>query len=119
AVQTVNITVYEATSDPAKIAINQATVLVRESDTTKGLINVSEFFSFKNLDLRSFVGSLDASSGKPKALFFSLPDAARNVALKKGFDGYKTIQVDRGFATDAAILPGDNELSFSFEIPAT
>jgi len=43
----------------------------------------------------------------------------RSVSLQKGFDGYQTIQVDRGFATDAALLPGNNELAFSFEIPAT
>jgi hypothetical protein len=116
-VQQVNLTVYEATTDTSKIAIVQATVLVNAPDTRQGSFTVSEFFSFQNLDLRTFVGSLNASKGRPHALFFSLPKGARNVALGKGFDGYKSSQVGGGFATNAAVLPGANEFAFSFEVP--
>ncbi len=115
--QTLNLTVYEPTSDSSKIAIVQATVLLHEPDAHRGLLTVSEFFSFQNLDMHTFVGSLDASKGKPRALFFSLPQGARNVALGQSFNGYNTIQVDSGFASNAAVLPGNNEFSFSFEIP--
>jgi hypothetical protein len=52
-------------------------------------------------------------------LLFSLPPGAQNISLQKGFSGYHVIQVDRGFATDAALLPGDNEFAFAFDMPYT
>lgn len=115
--QQVNLTVYEATSDTAKIAILRATVLVQSPDSQKGSFTVSEAFAFQNLDKHAFVGSLDATKGRPKALFFSLPAGARNVSLQKGFDGYRSIQADSGFASDAALLPGINEFALTFEVP--
>src|SRR2546423_13898535 len=119
AVQQVNLTVYQATTSTANMAIVRATVLLHKPDAKKGIIPVSELVIFRNLDLRTYVGSLDASHGKPNALRFSLPHTARNASLGKGFDGYKAIQVDRGFATDAAVPPGDSQFAFTFDVPYT
>lgn len=116
-VQQVNLTVYEATSNTSKLAIVRSTVLIHSPDTKKGSFTVSEAFAFDNLDNHAFVGSLDATKGKPRALFFSLPAGARNVSLDKGFDGYRSIQADSGFASDVALLPGMNEFALSFEVP--
>ncbi|HTI14136.1 MAG TPA: carboxypeptidase-like regulatory domain-containing protein [Dictyobacter sp.] len=118
-VQRVNLTIYQAMYSTKNVAIVQSTVLVNQAQAGKGLMSVSEAFSFQNLNTKSFVGSLDASKGKPNALFFSLPVGAKNIALGQGFSGYQVIQVDRGFATNAALLPGSNDFSFSFEIPYT
>src|SRR6266700_7769794 len=118
-VQQVNLTVYQATTSTANMAIVRATVLLHKPDAKKGIIPVSELVIFRNLDLRTYVGSLDASHGKPNALRFSLPHTARNASLGKGFDGYKAIQVDRGFATDAAVPPGDSQFAFTFDVPYT
>src|SRR6266566_3774057 len=113
AVQQVNLTVYEATSSAAGIAIVQATVLLHEPDAQGGVL------SFKNVGTYTYVGSLDASKGKPNALRFALPPHARNIALAKGFDGYQALQVDKGFATAAALSPGTSQFIFSFELPYT
>ncbi len=118
-VQKVNLTVYQATQNPQNIAIVQANVLIREPDVQRGILSVSEVFALQNLNNRAYVGSFDASKGKPNTLRFTLPQGAKNVALDKGFDGYNVIQVDRGFATNAALLPGSNEFAFSFELPYT
>ena len=118
-VQQVNLTVYQATTNTANMAIVRATILLHKPEAQKGIIPVSELFIFRNLDLRTYVGSLDASHGKPNALRFSLPHTARNVSLGKGFDGYKAIQVDRGFATDAPVPPGDSQFAFTFDVPYT
>ena len=118
-VQQVNLTVYQATTSTANMAIVRATVLLHKPDAQKGIIPVSELVILRNLDLRTYVGSLDASHGKPNALRFSLPHTARNASLGKGFDGYKAIQVDRGFATDAAVPPGDSQFAFTFDVPYT
>ena len=116
-VQQVNLTVYEATKSTAKIAVLQGTILMHQPDAQKQTMSVSEIFSFRNLDSHTYVGSFDTSKGKPNALRFSLPGKARNVALGTGFDGYNTIQVDLGFATDAALPPGITQFSFSYDIP--
>jgi hypothetical protein len=118
-IQKLNLTVYEATQNSQNIAIVQANVLIREPDVQRGVLTVSEVFALQNLNNRAYVGSFDASKGKPNALRFTLPQGAKNVALGKGFNGYHVIQVDRGFASDAALLPGSNEFSFSFELPYT
>src|SRR2546421_4809790 len=118
-VQQVNLTVYQATTSTANMAIVRATILLHKPDAKKGIIPVSELVIFRNLDLHTYVGSLDASHSKPNALRFSLPHTARNASLGKGFDGYKAIQVDRGFATDAAVPPGDSQFAFTFDMPYT
>src|SRR5436309_4268704 len=117
--QQVNLTVYQATTSTANMAIVRATILLHKPDAQKGIIPVSALIIFRNLDLRTYVGSLDASRGKPNALRFSLPHTARNVSLGQGFNGYKAIQVDRGFASDAAVPPGDSQFAFTFDVPYT
>ena len=114
--QQVNLTVYDATTSTAKIAILQNTILMHQPDAQKGTISVSEILSFRNLDSHTYVGSFDTSKGKPNTLRFSLPGNARNLTLGTGFDGYHTAQVDLGFATDAALPPGITQFSFSYQI---
>ena len=118
-VQQINLTAYDATTSSAKIAIVQATVLLHQPDAQAGVLSISEVVFFKNLGTYTYVGSLDASKGKPNALLFTLPPGARNVSLSKGFDGYQAIQVDRGFASNAALPPGTSQFIFSFELPYT
>jgi 5-hydroxyisourate hydrolase-like protein (transthyretin family) len=115
--QKVNLTVYDATTDSSKVAVVDATVLVRDPSSHSGTFTISEIYDFKNLNTHAYVGSLDASKGKPNALLFPLPTGAHNVDLNSGFDGYHTIQVNDGFATDAALFPGDTTFAFSFDVP--
>lgn len=117
AVQQVNLTVYVATTSTANIAIVRATILLHTPDAQKGIIPVSELFIFRNLDNRTYAGSLNASQGEPNALRFSLPHTASKVVLGKGFDGYSAIQVNNGFASDAAVPPGDSQFAFTFDMP--
>ncbi|GCE18077.1 hypothetical protein [Dictyobacter kobayashii] len=119
AAQVANVQVYEATTSTSNVAVVRSTVLMRQDDPSKGVINVSQAFSFQNLNNKTYVGSLNASKGKPNALFFSLPTGVRNITLGNGFAGYQVIQVQQGFATDAALLPGTNEFSYSYDVPYT
>ncbi|GAC1581064.1 MAG: hypothetical protein NVS4B1_15710 [Ktedonobacteraceae bacterium] len=115
--QKLNLTVYDATTSTAKIAILQNTILMHQPDAQKGVMNISEILSFRNLDSHTYVGSFDTSKGKPNTLRFSLPGNAKNITLGTGFDGYHIIQVDLGFATDATLPPGITQFSFSYQIP--
>ncbi|HEU0003912.1 MAG TPA: hypothetical protein VFQ36_23600 [Ktedonobacteraceae bacterium] len=116
-VQQVNLQVYDATSSVSNIAVVQANVLLDKADAQHGLLNITENFVFENLGLTTYVGSLQATGQKPNALRFSLPTGARQLSLKVGFDGYNVIQVDPGFASDAAIPPGTSQFAFSFQVP--
>ena len=118
-VQQINLTVYDATTSTANIAIVQATILVDKVDAQNGLITISENYFFENLGSTSYVGSLQANGSKPNALRFSLPTGARKLLLSSGFNGYQDIQVDTGFATNAALPPGTSQLAFSFQVPYT
>lgn len=115
--QQVNLKVYDATSSVSNIAIVQANVLIDKADAQHGLLNVTESFVFENLGLTTYVGLLQANGQKPNALRFSLPPSARQLSLKVGFDGYNAIQVDPGFASDAAVPPGMSQFAFSFHVP--
>ncbi|MBA2286558.1 MAG: carboxypeptidase regulatory-like domain-containing protein [Ktedonobacteraceae bacterium] len=119
AVQQINLTVYEATTSSTQIVAVQVTVLMRDPDPKTGLVTLAEIAQFKNLGTSTYVGSLDASQGKPNALRFALPPGARHVSLSSGFNGYHSVQVERGFASDAALPPGPSEFAFSFEVPYT
>jgi hypothetical protein len=118
-VQQINLTIYDATTSVANIAIVQANVLIDKADAQKSLITISENFFFENLSTTTYVGSLQANGSKPNALRFSLPNNARNLSLRSGFNGYQVIQVDPGFATDAALPPGTSQFAFSFQVPYT
>src|SRR6266852_306359 len=116
-VQQIKLTVYDATTSIASIAIVQANILIDKVDAQNGLITVAENFFFENLGLTTYVGSLQAKGGMPNALRFSLPNKARKLSLSSGFNGYHVIQVDSGFATDAALPPGTSQFAFSFQVP--
>lgn len=116
-VQQIELTVYDATSNSANLAVVQATILVHEPDASKGTFTVSEIYFFQNVGQTTYVGSLNASQGRPNALLFSLPQGARNVTLAQGFNGVEAVQVAGGFASDAAVPPGETQFSFSFEVP--
>lgn len=115
--QQVNLTVYDATTSTTNLAVVQATVLLSKPNQQTGMLSVSEDFFFENLSETTYVGSLDASQGKPNALLFALPANARFLALNTGFDGYRAIQVNTGFASNAAVPPGTSRFSFSFQVP--
>jgi hypothetical protein len=118
-VQKINLTVYNATTSIANIAIVQANILIDKAGAQSNLITISENYIFENLGLTTYVGSLQSHGSKPNALLFSLPQNARNVSLKSGFDGYQFIQVDSGFATNASVSPGLSQFAFSFQVPNT
>ena len=60
-VQKINLTVYDATTSIANIAIVQANVLIDKADAQSSLITISENYIFENLGLTTYVGSLQAT----------------------------------------------------------
>jgi type 1 fimbria pilin len=117
--QNLPLVVYDATTDSSKLVVIETTILIQQPDPRKNTLNVSEIVGFRNLDIHTYVGSLDASKGKPNALLFALPPNVKQVSLDKGFEGYQQILVDKGFAADAAVPPGISEFGFSYQLTPT
>lgn len=117
--QQVSMKLYEATNSTESLVIVRATVMIKPVEAQKDFFTVSEVYAVKNLSPKTYVGSLDTSQGKPNAFFFSLPKGAKNISLNNGFSGYTVVQVEQGFATNAAIPPGNSEFTFSFDVPYT
>src|SRR5260370_6651377 len=91
AVQRVNLTVYEATSSAAGIAIVQATVLLHEPDAQGGVLAISEGFFFKNVPTYTYVRPLDPTKGKPNPPRLPLPPPLRHLALSNIFHSYHAL----------------------------
>lgn len=115
--QQINLTVYDATTSAANLAVIQASILIDKPNTQAGTLTISEDFVFENLGDTTYVGAVNGSHGKPNALSFSLPLGARFLSLSNGFNGYTGTQINGGFASNAAVPPGTSEFSFSFQVP--
>ena len=109
---------YQATSDASRIGIARLAIEIREPDAPAGTIGVAELASVVNGDQHTFLGSATPTGGQPMNLLrFGLPPGAENLVTRDDFDQGQNIQVDRGFATTAAVPPGANPFTFVFDYP--
>lgn len=109
---------YQATSDPARIGIARLVIEIRAPDVPAGTIGVAELASVVNGDQRTFLGSSTPINGQPMNLLrFGMPPGAENLVTRDDFDQGQNIQVDRGFATTAAVPPGANPFTFVYDYP--
>lgn len=109
---------YQATSDPKRIGIARLAIEIRAPDAPAGTIGVAEFASVVNGDQYTFLGSSTPVNGQPMNLLrFGLPPGAEHLVTRDDFDQGQNIQVDRGFATTAAVPPGANPFTFAYDYP--
>ena len=114
----VTLLVYDATASDAQIGVGRVVVLLRDPDVLAGTIGVSELFTVVNVGQRAYVGSPGPADGKPMNLLrFGLPDGARDLVTQDGFSGSQMFQVDRGFASTAAVPPGETQFTFAYAYP--
>ena len=123
--QTVNASfaVYDATQDSANLRVSMATILVRSTDATHGLVGIAEFFTIENSGKTAFVGQTPSGAGAttamPSLLRFALPSSAVNLSTGVGFFNTQIMQIGTGFAATATVPPGQTEFAFAFQIPYT
>jgi mono/diheme cytochrome c family protein len=116
------ITVYEPTSDPAAIELQQVHILLSFGGDR---MLVDEFYVFGNNETAIFVGEAgDPAAGTAK---FALPEGAENVSFQRSFGSMdssipatEVIQLEDGAYADTFPLnPGGSALNMivSYELP--
>lgn len=116
--QRVTLLAYETMASDARIGISQVTILLHKPDILTGTIGVSELVTIVNGDQRTYLGTPEAGNGRPMNLLrFALPVGATGLVTRDGFAGGQVLQVDRGFATTAPVLPGETRFAFGYSYP--
>lgn len=114
----ITVLAYDATSSDAQVGVGRVTLLFDKPDIESGTIHVVELATMVNAGQQTFVGQTGPSNGMPMGLLrFALPDGYRNLLPQDGFGSGQIIQVNRGFASTAPVLPGDSQFAFSFTYP--
>ncbi len=116
-IQDVTIRVYETTLSDAAIRVSSASMMVLATDKTSQSVLVLETFDFVNPGDRTFTPSTRGPSGQMGLLRFSLPPNAYDLEALGELSSRQVIQVDKGFATDLPIRPGDNQVAFTYSVP--
>ena len=110
---TVEIVVYEATSDDDALSAASASVLYASADESTRLVVVLEIIRLVNGSDRTYV-----PGPEPMDLVrFGLPRGAARLRLDTRLPGADFVQVDRGFALIASIPPGEHEILYTYEFP--
>jgi mono/diheme cytochrome c family protein len=107
------ITVYETTSDPAAVNIDQVHMLLDFADDR---LLVTEIYVLSNREPAVFVGA----SGNPDEGTFEirLPEGAENVEFQRSFRSFESflpatevMPTDAGYADTVPIRPGDGAMN--------
>jgi hypothetical protein len=115
--QRVKLEVYGATNDDSPIRIRSSSVVVLGVDKTTQAMFVLETHMFTNPTKRTWTPTTDGPKGPMGLLRFSIPGDATSLRPMGELGSRTVIQNDRGFGTDLPIRPGDNEVSFTYQLP--
>jgi hypothetical protein len=110
------VTIFEATQDPANIAIAQLHVFVSQAGEQ---LEVGQYCVVSNTGDRTFVGAFSSDSEQRTTWSIALPDGAENLRFDGGDLGGRFVPLDNGFADTRPVLPGSAsvEVSFTYELP--
>jgi hypothetical protein len=110
------ITIYETTEDPATVEITQVHVfMVGAGD----VFQVGEYYLIGNRGERTYVGALDAPSGRRTTLRFTVPAQAGELSFDGPGLGERFVELADGFADTEPIPPGAAtvEVLFRYTLP--
>ena len=111
-----DLTVYEATSDPSVLDIANYSIIVTGAVPSEGWIEILERASIFNDSGRTLVPNLSAQGpAMLNFLRFGLPAGAYNLDVQSTVVGGQILTVDKGFALTTPIPPTqDNPHQFEF-----
>lgn len=143
-VQSAELKVYESTSDRTVVSVVGTSVIVPQVDPDSGQIFILEMYSVVNKGDRTFTGSgpiiapapplastqanptpnttltATAANSNPAnsvTLRFFLPPGAKGISPASGLDPGDIIETTDGLEVTAPVLPGENQLVFSYILP--
>lgn len=118
----VQLAVYESTNDDSKIRVSRSGVVIVDVDPELQRIRFLEAVTLLNSGDRTFLPgpvsapSVPGQTNSGTALRFGLPDGAGNLVVGEGFAESDVVQIETGFTTNMPVLPGENNVSYAYEM---
>lgn len=113
--KTVDLNVYETTTNGDKISVDKAHVLI---DITEGTLGVMELRVVNNTGDRTFIGDKAVTQdGKKATLKLPVPAGAQNIQFRQGVVGSDVVQTDGGMVDTGPVPPGTKELVVAYDLP--
>lgn len=113
----VSLFVYDSSSDDSAVRVSNSGLVVTDIDAPNQRVRVLETMTLRNSAQRTFLPQASGSRGPMGLLRFGLPANAINFVPDDQLATKAIIQVDKGFASDLPLLPGDTNLSFAYDVP--
>jgi hypothetical protein len=115
--QDVKIDVFDVTQENPGIYADSASFLLIGADKDSEYAYALEISEIVNPSNKAYQPLPSATSGPMNLVRFSLPAGATDLTAHLGMTDDEMIQVDRGFATTAVILPGTHEFMYAYRFP--
>jgi len=114
ATRTLEIPVYDATTDPSQISVKVQHVVFSLAD---GGLQAEELLVVRNTGDRACVGSKEVAGGRRATLQFTLPAGAREVKYGQGLMECCVVPAEAGFVDTMDVKPGERQVVFSYALP--
>lgn len=111
-----DLTVYEATDNPAALRIERADIIVTVGD---GLLTLWEHYTVANGGDRTYIGDRTPELRARTTLRFVLPRNSGPPDLLEGFDRSKAIVTSQTIFDTRPVLPGAREFFFAYHVGYT
>ncbi|MDQ3855513.1 MAG: hypothetical protein M3281_03870 [Chloroflexota bacterium] len=115
--QQVVLEVFDSSPDDSKLRMASASLMFMQVDKVTQSISVLETFMVENPTKTTFQPTTEGPRGPMGLLRFSLPPDASAIRAMGELSSREVIRIDRGFATDLPVRPGQNEITFTYQIP--
>lgn len=112
----VTLRVYDAAGDDSAVRIANAGFVIVKVDAPTQVISLLETVTLRNTGSRAFLPSAGGPRGPMGLLRFGLPEGSGNFTPDAQLAASDIIQVDKGFATDLPLPPGDTAVSFTYDL---
>lgn len=116
ATRTLEIPVYDSTTDPSQISVKVHHVVFAITDSS---IRAEELLIARNIGDKAYVGSKEVAGGRRATLQFSLPAGAREVQYGSGLMECCIVPGEQGFVDTMDVKPGERQVAFSYALPVT
>ena len=108
-----DLDVFEPTEKNDDISVKMHHVLM---DKDGDQLGVRELMEVENRGNKAYVGWREAEPGKKETLHVSLPDGASDIKFLQSSIGWRVVKEKDGFLFTLPIMPGMNQLQFSYTI---
>ena len=109
--------IFDTTPIDPGLRVTRSVLIVGGVDQARQELLIMEMVTVENPSDRTFVPQPGGAGGPMNLLRFGLPPGAHSLTPNGGLDAADMIQVDRGFASLAPLLPGERAMSFTYRLP--